>query len=332
MDFVKSADSPAESLTARQLRSASEKLPFKLIHLSDFHLCRINDAVFSALLNKRALSGLAWCFRRSKENLPQVLELLAEELKTHAWDQLVVTGDLSHLGLYEEFCWARIILDTMGPPEKLFVVPGNHDALVKSALPYFKIGLEKGGVPLRTSIACKELTVPDYPVVRVQSGVALIGLSSAQPTPPFSARGRLGELQRSRLAEHLARFGAQGVFRIVLIHHPVVARQVSPRKQLEDREDLAEILNRHGAELVLHGHAHRVSRGALPGPVGSIPVFGLPSASSIHPALDRRSCFRQFIIEPLGDGWEVRVQDFRLNQSAQAYCLSGQERLHLTCG
>jgi len=329
MDFVKSADSPAESCIAAQQRSASGPPPVTFIHLSDFHLCRVKGATLSALANKRVLSIIAWYSHRAKENLPQVLALLAKAIKGQTWDQLVVTGDLSHLGLNVELAMARSFLARLAPTEKRFVVPGNHDALVDAVPsdPQLWAAQAQCGA---ADLGCgDDVAAKGFPLVRIHGCVAFIGLSSAQPTLPFSARGRLGAAQRESLAQHLMRYGAQGFFRVVAVHHPVLTGQVARRKQLVDRDALAEILQSHGAELVLHGHAHRDVCGALQGSTGTIPVFGVPSASSVHPAPDRRACFRRIIVSPTADGWEVCLENHRLNPSAQSFDLAGRERLRL---
>jgi hypothetical protein len=71
----------------------------------------------------------------------------------------------------------------------------------------------------------------------------------------------------------------------VLVHHPPTRTHVSWRRRLEDGPALCAILARAGAELVLHGHAHRAARDVIAGAQGAIPVLGVPAASS---ALDRR--------------------------------------------
>jgi 3',5'-cyclic AMP phosphodiesterase CpdA len=329
MDFVKSADSLAESCTAVQPRSASGPPPVTFIHLSDFHLCRVKDAKLPALFNKRLLSVIAWYLHRAKENLPRVLAPLAQAIQSRSWDQLVVTGDLSHLGLQEELAMARRFLARLAPAEKLFVVPGNHDALVDALSPHSPLWVAQANGSAADLGRGNDMAAKGFPLVRVQGRVAFIGLSSAQPTLPFSARGRLGETQRINLARHLMRYGAQGFFRVVAVHHPVLAGQLARRKQLADREALAKILQRHGAELVLHGHAHRDLRGALQGSTGTIPVFGIPSASSVHLAPTRRACFRRFSVSPTAEGWEICLENYRLNPSAEAFVLAGQERLRL---
>ena len=69
-----------------------------------------------------------------------------------------------------------------------------------------------------------------FPFVRRFGDVALIALSSAIPTMPFMAAGRLGSAQRALLSVALEELGRQGLFRVVLIHHPPLAGQAGWRR------------------------------------------------------------------------------------------------------
>jgi len=120
---------------------------------------------------------------------------------------------------------------------------------------------------------------PRFPFVRRRGPLALIGLSSAVPTAPFMATGRLGAEQLARLEELLGRFA--GLCRVVLIHHPPRGRHGDRFKRLVDAADLRAVLQRQGAELVLHGHDHVHALNWLEGPRGPIPALGVPSASAV---------------------------------------------------
>src|SRR5262249_49715594 len=71
-------------------------------------------------------------------------------------------------------------------------------------------------------------------------------------------------------------------YRVVLIHHPPAGSRAA-HKRLIDAEPFRQILARHGAELVLHGHDHRASLNWLEGPRAPIPVVGVPAASAVAP-------------------------------------------------
>lgn len=89
----------------------------------------------------------------------------------------------------------------------------------------------------------------------------------------------------------------------------MIAGLVSGRKSLSDSKTLRRILRREGAELILHGHTHRNISGAVDGPSGSIPVFGLPSSSAEHSSEDRRARFRRFSIRPVENKWRLSIED-----------------------
>ena len=77
---------------------------------------------------------------------------------------------------------------------------------------------------------------------------------------------------------------------MVLLHHPPVDGGGGIRN-LGDHRDFADILAREGAELVLHGHIHSISRKSMRGPKGPIPVLGICSASSIGRSPRRRAAY-----------------------------------------
>ena len=115
-----------------------------------------------------------------------------------------------------------------------------------------------------------------FPSLRIRRHVALIGLSSAQPSAPFLATGRLGEGQLQRLDRILEQTADAGLFRIVMLHHPPAAHTVRWRKSLRDGATLRAMLKRHEVELVLHGHAHFSAATYLDPGLGRNLAIGVP--------------------------------------------------------
>jgi 3',5'-cyclic AMP phosphodiesterase CpdA len=123
-------------------------------------------------------------------------------------------------------------------------------------------------------------SVEDFPYVRVRSGIAVVGVSTAVPMAPLLATGEVGGAQIDRLERRLAELGSRGLFRIVLIHHAPLRAATHARKRLVDGDAFCAVIERAGAELVLHGHTHRSSLMTLGSRRGGVPVIGAPSASA----------------------------------------------------
>ena len=245
---------------------------FRLAHLSDPHLPPPAGALGPAdFASKRLLSAIAWR-RKGRGHQPHVLNALTADIAAYAPDHIALTGDLTNFSTPAEFAAARAWLQTLGPASDITLSPGNHDALVaKNAPDRFAPWREWMEDPGDTA----------FPAVRRRGPVALINLCSATPTAPWLATGRLGEAQLARLEPVLAQLRREGLFRVLMIHHPPASGVVSKRKSLEDAPALQAMLQVHGVELVLHGHAHEAEVSALPGPGGPISVLGVPSASAI---------------------------------------------------
>jgi hypothetical protein len=175
--------------------------------------------------------------------------------------------------------------------------PGNHDALVG-------VADTERFAPWRPWLG--ESPDSEFPHLRRVGPLALIALCSALPTAPGLAQGELGAAQLQRLGRLLEETRAQGLCRVVLIHHPPTKGVVSRRKALRDQEGLAAVLKAQGAELLLHGHAHAATVATTPGPDRAIPSLGAPSASAIggHYERARWHCLE---IERAKTGWRIAV-------------------------
>jgi 3',5'-cyclic AMP phosphodiesterase CpdA len=242
---------------------------FLLAHISDIHLAPLPAPHLAELISKRGLGYLNWLRRRRAIHRADVLAAVVTDLQAQNPDHVAVTGDLVNLSLSGEFAPARAWLRQLGAPADTTFVPGNHDAYVRAAAGFS--GRDWG------DYMCGD-GGETFPFVRRRGTLALIGLSTALPTLPLAATGRLGDGQLARLGEVLAALGREGLFRVVLLHHPPTAG-VNYFRRLTDAPALREVLRKHGAELVLHGHLHESSLVWLAGPRESIPCLGAPSAS-----------------------------------------------------
>jgi len=272
---------------------------FLLAHLSDPHLAPLPQPRWSELAGKRATGYLNWQRKRRLIHRADVLARIVVDLKAQAPDHIAATGDLVNISLASEYPQAHAWLEALGSPGDVTLVPGNHDAYVRVAA---GCAQERWGDYMRGDDGAVE-----FPFLRRRGPLALIGLSSAVPTPPFMATGRLGTEQLARLAEVLDRCADERLFRVVLIHHPPVSKRGRHFKRLVDGAELCAVLARHGTELVVHGHDHERSLVQLDGPKRRIPVVGVPSASEAPPGEHDPAGYNLYRIADGGNGWRCEA-------------------------
>jgi len=268
---------------------------FTLAHLSDPHLPPLPAARLRDLAGKRAFGYLNWTRNRHKYHRREVLDVLVSDLRAQIPDHIAITGDLVNLALEAEFPPSRAWLESVGPPDRVTVIPGNHDAYVRATAHCFA---EAWGSYLDGDAAPGGA----FPSLRRRGPLALVSVSSAVPTAPLMATGWLGHAQLERLERMLAELSPEA-FRVLLIHHPL--RSDARAKRLTDSSELLALLKRHGVELVLHGHDHVHSTIWVDGPKGAIPVVGVPSASAIAHGHYPDAAYNLFSIERNGAAWRV---------------------------
>lgn len=261
------------------------------------------------LCGKRLLGYLSWQLRRKHEHRREVLLALSSDHRAVAPDHTAVVGDLTNIALPLEFPPALEWLESLGGPDRISVVPGNHDAYVK--LPSSR------GVDLWRRYMSGDDEIPSaggrrahaFPWVRRRGDIAIIGVSTALPTLPFLATGRAGPEQLARLERVLADLGRAGLFRVVLIHHPPLDALTKWRKRMVDSSAFNALIRRAGAELILHGHTHESTVVAMPGPATPVPVVGVTSASAAgsESAL-LRARYNVYSISRDSGGWRVRLE------------------------
>ena len=102
---------------------------FTLAHLSDPHL-PMPQARPVQLLNKRATGYYNWWRRRVHLHVPEALAAIVADIKAQHPDHIALTGDLVNVSLPQEFRRAADWLAAFDTPERITVIPGNHDVYV----------------------------------------------------------------------------------------------------------------------------------------------------------------------------------------------------------
>jgi 3',5'-cyclic AMP phosphodiesterase CpdA len=275
----------------------------RIAHLSDLHLLDLVGAVPFRILNKRLSGYLNIRARRGAIHRPALAKATARAIKTSGADHVAITGDVSNLSLEREFAMVRRFLeeDLELPPDRVSLVPGNHDAYTAGAFltqrfrQYFGAYLH-GDLPEIPAFY-------GFPYVRLRGPLAIIGLSSAVPRPPLVASGRIGRAQLDALDRLLDHPEVRARTPVLLQHHPIHDPPNRLKKLLEglvDSADERRILDRVAHGVLLHGHLHRRVRRELQTRNGSIQAFCATSASLHSPSETKMAGFNTYDFDEAG--------------------------------
>lgn len=281
-----------------------------IAHISDVHITPLSGLSPRHLNVKRTLGLMNWHRGRKHVHRAEVANLLVADMLAMRPHHVAVTGDLCNIGLPNEYAAALNWLKGLGAADTVTVVPGNHDI-------YTRIGSHPG-VQLWQDYMISDAygaelpgtgtTARGFPFVRRVGAVALVGVNSAVETRPFVATGRVGREQLQALEAVLRALRASELARVVLIHHPPLPGLAPSARALMDAEELAGVLSRAGAELVLHGHNHRDMLSWGEGPNGKIPVLGIASGSAGRRQKDEPMARYNLVrVRRAGQAWAFEV-------------------------
>ena len=251
-----------------------------IAHLSDVHLPLTTGLPLQLINVKRVLGWLNWQRKRRHINRQQDLDALIADLHRQTPHHILISGDLINIGLPAEYRSALAWLSGIGEADHVSLVPGNHDVYVAAqAIP---------GLALWRTYMCDDafgraLGIPrvallglDFPYVRRIGEVILIGVNSGIATRPGSAAGLVGAAQLAALSAILTATARLGLVRLIMIHHPPVPGLATGHRALIDRVAFANLIARHGAAFMIHGHNHTMTRVTCGGRI----IQGVASASA----------------------------------------------------
>lgn len=295
-----------------------------LAHISDIHLAPLPPVRPVELLSKRITGFLNWKLRRNHTLAGDGLTNLVHHMRGHEPDIVAVTGDLTNLALEAEINTAANWLQTVGTPEEVCVSPGNHDAYVPGAL-------DRAHRRWDGYMRGETLDSKNFPYVRRVGDIGVVACSSAIPTPPFFAAGRFSEGQARRLARCLKALSDAGYFRVVLIHHPPNVEARDRRLGLWGGQLFRDVIAEHGAELVLHGHTHKSSIHAIPGPGADVPVVGVAAAGAAQGTGhngDDPARYNFFRVERAGNFWSCTMREYGFQRLGPDIVMRLQMRIY----
>jgi 3',5'-cyclic AMP phosphodiesterase CpdA len=175
-------------------------------------------------------------------------------------DALVFTGDLAEHGAPEEYRRLRALLDAV--PTPAVFVAGNHDD--RAALREHLLGADASTEPYDHAVRLGDLRI-----VVLDSSV------------PGRAYGELRSGQLAWLRAELAEPAPAGT--VLALHHPPLpnASPLVAAMELQNRGALADAIAGTDVRIVLAGHTHVVSAGAIAG----VPVWTGGAATYLMDAL-----------------------------------------------
>lgn len=291
---------------------------FRIAHISDLHIPPLPRISPGQLFSKRLLGLFSWHHKWKSEHQKKVLDALLDHLREMQPDHICVTGDITFTTHPAEVDAAADWLARLGDPQRVSLIPGNHDAYVPGALDY---ALKRWSRWMQDDEGHA-----GFPFLHRRGPVDIVGLSSAVATLPAISLGRIGRAQLERTEALLARIRTDRRPCLLMVHHPPQDGAASPLRALSDRKNLQQMLLRCPVDLILHGHLHYPVTASLEGSSGPIPVLGAASASTIG---KRKSVAHYHLIEleSADDYLRLTVRHGHYDPTAGSFSLSGSEAL-----
>jgi uncharacterized protein with PhoU and TrkA domain len=151
-----------------------------------------------------------------------------------------------------------------------------------------------------------------HPIVKVALGEAdvvatRVPVAAGSDLPAHLVEVELAPEQREALGALLDAAGENRLMRVVMIHHPPTQDGAGFGRGLTDARQLEALLARHGAELVIHGHNHRLQVKHIAG-ARAIPCIGVASASAVPGTPLHRAAYHLYRFVKTEDGWSIEAR------------------------
>lgn len=269
-------------------------MPFTLAHISDLHFHAF-PRHWQQWTSKRALGAANLFFRRQRKFPLERAQALVKTLQGLKWDHLVISGDLTHLALEQEFQAASNVLHPLlKNPQQVTVVPGNHDRYVPEIhecdtfQKYFGAFFVEGS--RKTSpIKTQHLTENWH----------LLAWDSSHPNDWLTAAGTVTQETLLASEAYMRAQPTRSRF-IVVNHYPLwFPPHLSPHAahELHNRAYVLHWLQQHPQIVIyLHGHIHTNWFHEMARPAA--PLYFVNSAASTDiDRASRKSAFHRIHLE-----------------------------------
>lgn len=273
------------------------------------------------LLSKRITGYINWHRHRKAFHHVAVLETVMNELKGFEPDHLAITGDLVNIATQSEISRARLWLENNCDKSHTSLVPGNHDAYVPGA---FKSATNSWRPWISGNNARSN---NQFPYIKIRGSIAIIGFSTSNATLPFYATGNFPKMQAVLGRQLLNQAKADGLFRVILIHHPPYHNATHPMKRMIGINRFQEMISETGVELILHGHTHLNTVHNIELPKGSACTVGISSASQASGDKKPVAGFNLFDIEKQTNGWKCLHRRYAVESTTNSANLIEKNQL-----
>ncbi len=241
----------------------------KIIHISDLHL---NSKFKKANINKT--------------------NNLFHEINEAGFDHLVISGDITHKALPEEFEIFRKLLKkhNLLDSRKVTIVPGNHDIFggVASAEDILNFTNDCRKADLEDKLTAFVNKLPElftgvifpdsekfFPFIKIIDGAVLVGFNSSDKfhlfNNPMASNGKILKKDRKSVENILSKPEFSGCKKIAVIHHhfckyendpqtsqnTIWSRIESQTLKLRGKKKIIDFFKNNSINLVLHGHMHK---------------------------------------------------------------------------
>ncbi len=226
----------------------------KILHISDLHVYNDNVSFLKLLfkygLDKRISGYLNFYLRRKQVFTKSLRQAMLRKLVALDWDYLIITGDITVLGIEEEFHLAKAQLMPLLEKAPCYIIPGNHDRYTPSTLYPDYMKYYFGDFLLVNE-------VQEGALVELNEHIALLGLHMAKPRPWFRADGELPQFTQQYF-EQLKNHRAQ--YKMLAGHYPAfLPHNITENAShaVKNKSILEQGLLNANVNLYLHGHIHK---------------------------------------------------------------------------
>lgn len=267
----------------------------RLAHYSDIHVTVPPwRGGLAGLVGKRAMGALNYYIGGRKRHFVDVehrIARLLEDVDAQHVDHALCTGDVTQMSRPEEFerC-ARLFGPRLTDPDRLTIIPGNHDRYTPNADRERRF--ERYFAPV----------APDaYPFAKRIGDLVIVGVDVARAAGLFDSSGYAGPDQLARLEAILTEQRPTD-FVVLAMHYGLFRRHGQPDRKRHGIRDFETIVDLVAAEqthvhAILHGHMHDAYRVDVHG----VPEICAGSATDVY-----RTCgYHVYTIDPATKSIEI---------------------------